>query len=159
MDVNNKNQTEVLRHLREILPPDCLITDGAGLRPYETDGLTAIREMPWVVVLPETEAQVVEIMAICRDQGVPVIPRGAGTGLSGGARPHKDGVVMGLSKMNKILHIDPDNRVARVQPGCVTWLFLPRPNPMACTTRQILPPRLHAVLAVMLRRMQVGCIA
>ena len=117
MNPITKNHTAVLQHLQGTLPAECLITDGAGLRPYETDGLTAIREMPWVVVLPETEAQVVDVMAICRQHGVPVIPRGAGTGLSGGARPHKDGVVLGLSKMNKILSIDPDNRVAQVQPG------------------------------------------
>ena len=117
MNPITKNHTAVLQHLQRTLPAECLITDGAGLRPYETDGLTAIREMPWVVVLPETEALVVDVMAICRQHGVPVIPRGAGTGLSGGARPHKDGVVLGLSKMNKILSIDPDNRVAQVQPG------------------------------------------
>ena len=117
MNPITKNHTAVLQHLQRTLPAECLITDGAGLRPYETDGLTAIREMPWVVVLPETEAQVVDVMTICREHGVPVIPRGAGTGLSGGARPHKDGVVLGLSKMNKILSIDPENRVAKVQPG------------------------------------------
>jgi glycolate oxidase len=117
MNSNTKNHAMVLQQLQSLLPSECLITDGPGLRPYETDGLTVIREMPWVVVLPETESQVVAIMRICREQGVSVIARGAGTGLSGGARPHNDGVVLGLSKMNKILHIDVDNRVARVQPG------------------------------------------
>jgi glycolate oxidase len=94
-----------------------LITDPAGLRPYETDGLTAIREMPWVVVLPESEDEVVAVLRICREHGVAVVPRGAGTGLSGGARPHEDGVVLGLSKLNRILEIDVENAVARVQPG------------------------------------------
>ena len=60
-----------MQHLQRTLPAECLITDGAGLRPYETDGLTAIREMPWVVVLPETEAQVVDVMAICRHRRAP----------------------------------------------------------------------------------------
>jgi glycolate oxidase len=73
--------------------------------------------MPWVVVLPETEAQVAEIVRCCAEHGVPIIPRGAGTGLSGGARPHQQGVVLGLSKMSAILEIDPENRIAKVQPG------------------------------------------
>ena len=97
-----------------------MITDTSGLRPYETDGLTAIREMPWVVVLPETEAQVAEVVRCCAEHGVPVIARGAGTGLSGGARPHARGVVLGLSKMSAIEKIDTENRVAVVQPGVRT---------------------------------------
>ena len=107
----------VLARLQQLLPTDNIITDAAGLRPYETDGLTAIREMPWVVVLPETEAQVAQVLQCCAEYQVPVIPRGAGTGLSGGARPHQQGVVLGLSKMAEILQIDPHNRVAKVQPG------------------------------------------
>ena len=107
----------VLNRLQALLPAESVITDAAGLRPYETDGLTAIREMPWVVVLPETEAQVADIVRCCAEHGVPIIPRGAGTGLSGGARPHQEGVVLGLSKMSAILDIDPQNRIAKVQPG------------------------------------------
>lgn len=107
----------VLECLQQLLPDEGVITDSAGLRPYETDGLTAIREMPWVVALPETEEQVAAIVRCCAEHGVPVIPRGAGTGLSGGARPHQHGVVLGLSKMSEILTVDPANRVARVQPG------------------------------------------
>ncbi|MCH1597849.1 MAG: FAD-binding protein [Pseudomonadales bacterium] len=107
----------VLVRLQQLLPDECVITDPAGLRPYETDGLTAIREMPWLVALPETEEQVAAIVRCCAEHRVPVIPRGAGTGLSGGARPHQHGVVLGLSKMSEILAVDPDNRVARVQPG------------------------------------------
>ena len=93
----------VLERLQQLLPDEGVITDSAGLRPYETDGLTAIREMPWVVALPETEEQVAAIVRCCAEHGVPVIPRGAGTGLSGGARPHQHGVVLGLSKMSEIL--------------------------------------------------------
>ena len=107
----------VLERLQQLLPDDGVITDSAGLRPYETDGLTAIRQMPWVVALPETEAQVAAIVRCCAEHGVAVIPRGAGTGLSGGARPHQQGVVLGLSKMSEILTVDPENRIARVQPG------------------------------------------
>ena len=87
------------------------------MRPYECDGLTAIREQPWLVALPETEAQVASVLRICHEHGVPIVPRGAGTGLSGGARPNADAVVLGLSKLSRILELDVDNCVARVQPG------------------------------------------
>ena len=107
----------VLKRLRSTLPPPCLITEAAALKPYETDALTAMREVPWAVALPETEDQVREILAICREHAVAVVPRGAGTGLSGGARPVKGGLVLGLSKLNRILQIDLDNCVARLQPG------------------------------------------
>ena len=113
----HENAEDVLRQLRAVLPETSLITDAAGLKPYETDGLTAIRELPWLVVLPTTEQQVVEVVNICRQNQIPIIARGAGTGLSGGARPHKHGVVLGLSKLNQILHVDKDNGIARVQPG------------------------------------------
>jgi glycolate dehydrogenase FAD-linked subunit len=103
--------------LRTVLPQDCLITDPAGLRPYECDGLTAIREQPWLVALPETEQQLISVVRLCREHGVALVPRGAGTGLSGGARPLHDGLVLGLSKMNRILEIDPENCIARLQPG------------------------------------------
>ncbi len=117
MNIIANSAQNALTQLRAVLPEDCLITDADGLKPYETDGLTAIREEPWLVVLPTTEQQVVEVVNICRRNAIPVIPRGAGTGLSGGARPHKNGVVLGLSKLNQILHVDQHNRVARVQPG------------------------------------------
>jgi glycolate oxidase len=107
----------VLAALRGALPAGALITDPRALRPYETDGLTAIRQLPWCVALPGTEAEVRAVLAVCREHRVPVVPRGAGTGLSGGARPHPDGVLLGLSKMNRILEIDPDNGIARVEPG------------------------------------------
>ncbi|MFQ6004871.1 MAG: FAD-linked oxidase C-terminal domain-containing protein [Woeseia sp.] len=107
----------VLNLFRDHIPPSNLITRPAAVKPFETDGLTAIREVPWAVVLPETEEQVVDVLRICRENGVPVVPRGAGTGLSGGARPQRNGVVLGLSKMNRILEIDLDNCVAVVQPG------------------------------------------
>jgi glycolate oxidase len=106
-----------LAALRTALPPRALITERAALVPYETDGLTALREMPWLVVLPETEQQVAAVLRICSDHGIPVVPRGAGTGLSGGARPVADGLVLGLARLNRIIEIDADNCVARVQPG------------------------------------------
>ncbi|MEM7099428.1 MAG: FAD-linked oxidase C-terminal domain-containing protein [Pseudomonadota bacterium] len=115
--MTDTNREEVRTLLRACLPQACLIEDEAGKRPYECDGLTAIREQPWLVAMPENETQVAAVLKICRRHNVPVVPRGAGTGLSGGARPISDGVVLSLAKMNQILEIDPLNCVARLQPG------------------------------------------
>jgi glycolate oxidase len=117
MEESSPDRCLIAGLLRANLPEDGLITDEAGLRPYECDGLTAIREQPWIVALPQTEQQIAAVLRICREHGVPVVPRGAGTGLSGGARPSRDGVVLGLSKLNQILEIDAANCVARLQPG------------------------------------------
>lgn len=106
-----------LKQLKARLPKHCLVTDPRALKPFESDGLTAIAEVPWLVALPETEAQVAEVLAVCREEGVPVVPRGAGTGLSGGARPLANGVLLGLSRLDQILEIDLKNAAARVQPG------------------------------------------
>src|SRR5262245_28442908 len=86
------NTTHVLNLLRAALPAQCIVTDARAKKPFETDGLTAVREVPWVVTLPETVPQLRAIVAICREHGVPLVPRGGGTGLSGGARPLADGV-------------------------------------------------------------------
>ena len=86
-------------------------------RPYECDGLTAYRQLPMVVALPETEAQVQRILSTCSSMKVPVVPRGAGTGLSGGALPPGDGVLLSMAKFMRVLRVDPRNRVAVVQPG------------------------------------------
>jgi len=107
----------LLAGLGRILPPHCLVTAHDSLVPFETDGLTAIRQVPWVVALPESVAQLEAIVGSCREHGVPIVPRGAGTGLSGGATPLADGLLLGLSKLDRILEIDPDNRFARVEPG------------------------------------------
>jgi len=106
-----------LKRLQTILPPHCIVTDPRAKKPFETDGLTAVKQMPGVVVLPETVEQVRAILRVCREQRVAVVTRGAGTGLSGGARPQADGVLLGLSKLSRILEIDPNNRIARVEPG------------------------------------------
>ncbi|MCB1718281.1 MAG: glycolate oxidase subunit GlcD, partial [Candidatus Competibacteraceae bacterium] len=94
-----------------------ILTEEEDLRPYECDGLSVYRRLPLAVVLPETIEQVQHVMRNCSQMGVPVVARGAGTGLSGGALPLADGVLLGLSKFNKILSVDSANRVARVQPG------------------------------------------
>ena len=116
---------EIVAALRRIVPGEGVIADPASLRAYESDGLTAYRQMPLVVVLPETTAQVSEVLRWCNQAGVKVVPRGSGTSLSGGALPLEDGVLLGLSKFNRVLDIDYDSRVAVVQPG-VTNLAITR---------------------------------
>ena len=108
---------DLITALRGILPADSVITDEALMRPYECDGYTAHRELPLVVLLPETTEQVQAIMRLCHAHQVPVVARGSGTGLSGGARPNADAVLLSLAKFNEILSIDYENRSARVQPG------------------------------------------
>src|SRR6266849_6241471 len=110
------NET-LLAALGEILPPSALLTAGEDTRPYECDGLTLFRAQPLAVLLPENEAQVVEILKICHAARLPVVARGAGTGLSGGATPNHDGVVLSLAKFKRILAIDPLARTAALQPG------------------------------------------
>lgn len=99
------------------LPRRCLVSGRAALRTYECDGLSAYRQPPGLVVLPENTEQVMTALKVCRENAIPVVGRGGGTGLSGGALPHPEGIVLSLSKMNRMLEIDPENRIARVQPG------------------------------------------
>ncbi|QRM18926.1 FAD-binding protein [Dechloromonas sp. TW-R-39-2] len=103
--------------LKMILPAHCLLTEDEDLRPYECDGLTAYRELPMAVCLPESEVQVIDVLRTCHQMGVPVVARGAGTGLSGGAMPHAQGVVLSMARFNKILQVDRSARTAVVQPG------------------------------------------
>ncbi len=110
-------QAAVVKALRAILPFDAVLHDGEDTRPYECDGLSAYRELPMVVALPENEEQVARILRVCHALEVPVVARGAGTGLSGGALPHGKGVLLSLAKMKRILALDPVARTARVQPG------------------------------------------
>lgn len=111
------NNDPLISRLREALPESCIVSDRASMRPYECDGLSGYRQMPRVVVLPETVAQVQAVMKISQQTGTPIVPRGAGTSLSGGAMPHKDGIVISLSRLNHILNIDAQNRNATVQAG------------------------------------------
>jgi glycolate oxidase subunit GlcD len=111
------DRATLVRRLKAMLPAHCLLVDEEDLRPYECDGLTAFRELPLAVCLPETEAQAVAVLRTCHQLGVPVVARGAGTGLSGGAMPHAQGVVLSLARFNRILRIDPEARLAVVQPG------------------------------------------
>ena len=110
-------QRDVVAALAPLLPPHALLWHGEDTVPYECDGLTAYRQQPLVVALPETEAQVAAVLEACHALGVPVVARGAGTGLSGGALPHAIGVTLSLAKFNRILKIDPVSRTATVQCG------------------------------------------
>jgi glycolate oxidase len=107
----------LLQALQAVLPAHAVLSSAEDTRPYECDGLTLIRQRPLAVVLPETEAQVVAVLKCCHALGVPVVPRGAGTGLAGSALPLADGVLLGMAKFNRILSIDPLARRAVVQPG------------------------------------------
>ncbi|MBX6373236.1 MAG: FAD-binding protein [Acetobacteraceae bacterium] len=108
---------EIVAALRAIVPGEGVIADPLRLRPYETDGLTAYRQPPLAVVLPTSTEQVAAVMRYCHENGIRVIPRGAGTSLSGGALPLADAVVIGLMRMNRILEVDYDNRLAVVEAG------------------------------------------
>ena len=118
-------RAEIVEALRAIVPGEGVIADEESLRPYESDGLTAYRQPPMVVVLPETTEQVSRILAWCHANTVKVVPRGAGTSLSGGALPLADAVLLGLGKFNRVLDIDYHDRLAVVQPG-VTNLAITR---------------------------------
>jgi glycolate oxidase len=107
----------VASRLREFMPRSSVLTEEEDLRPYECDGLSAYRRLPWIVALPETVEQVGRLLRLCSEQDIPVVARGAGTGLSGGALPLEDGVLLSLAKFNRILEVDPANRTATVQPG------------------------------------------
>lgn len=103
--------------LAGLVPDHCILHRPEQTRPYECDGLSLYRTVPPVVILPETEDQIVAVMKACRAMNIPVVARGAGTGLSGGAMPHAQGVLLGLAKFNRIVSIDPQSATARVQPG------------------------------------------
>ena len=108
---------EIARALRAIVPGEGVIDAEEELKAYETDGLTAYRQLPMLVVLPSTVDEVSRVLRYCHDNKIKVVPRGAGTSLSGGALPLEDGVILGLGKFNRVLEIDYANRLARVQPG------------------------------------------
>jgi glycolate oxidase len=110
-------QAQIVHALRPLLPADALLWHEESTTPYECDGLTAYRQRPLVVALPETEAQVQAVLRACHALDVPVVARGAGTGLSGGAMPHAEGVTLSLAKFKRIVSIDPLARTARVQCG------------------------------------------
>ncbi|HEU0204670.1 MAG TPA: FAD-linked oxidase C-terminal domain-containing protein, partial [Burkholderiaceae bacterium] len=115
--IDTERQRAVVNALRAVLPAACVLYREEDVRPYECDALTLYRQLPMVVAMPADEAQVQQLLRICHAQRVPVVPRGAGTSLSGGALPHAAGVLLSLAKLNRILAVDPRARTAVVQPG------------------------------------------
>ena len=109
--------TDVATALGAVLPRECVLSRSEDRRPYECDALTAFRELPAVVVLPRSEREVRQVLLTCSRLGVPLVARGSGTGLSGGATPHADGVLLSCARMNRVLDIDPRNRIAQLEPG------------------------------------------
>ncbi len=110
-------RADVAAALRAVLPARAVLSEPEDTRPYECDGLAAYRQLPMVVTLPDSEAQVIAVLDVCRRLQVPIVPRGAGTGLSGGAMPIADGVVLSTARLNQILRMDAYSRTAVVQPG------------------------------------------
>ncbi|MGV3653158.1 MAG: FAD-linked oxidase C-terminal domain-containing protein [Noviherbaspirillum sp.] len=108
---------EIVAALRAVLPAGALLCDEEETRPYECDGLAVYRRLPMAVALPATETEVVAVLKACHRLGVPIVPRGAGTGLSGGAMPISEGVVLSTARLNRIVSVDPRSRTAVVQPG------------------------------------------
>ena len=112
-----ENKERFLASCRQILPHESVITDAESQRPYECDALSAHRSLPLVVLMPENVDQVQALLKLCHKHEVPVVARGAGTGLSGGARPNPDAALLSLAKFTRILEVDPINRTAKVEPG------------------------------------------
>lgn len=111
------NRSDFIRRLTQVLPAEAIISELEALKPYECDGLSAYQQVPWLVVLPDSIEQIQSVMKLCYANNVPVVARGAGTGLSGGALPLENGVLLSLARLNQILEINPENHTACVQPG------------------------------------------
>ncbi|MGO4572924.1 FAD-linked oxidase C-terminal domain-containing protein [Microvirga sp. 2TAF3] len=110
-------RSEIVAGLRRLVAPEALIISEDERRAFETDGLTAYRQIPLAVVLPSSTEEVAAVLRFCNEHGVKVVPRGAGTSLSGGAIPQEDAIVLGVAKMNRVLEVDFSNRIARVESG------------------------------------------
>ena len=135
----------IVAAMQAIVPGEGVIAGEREMRPFESDGLTAYRQLPLVVVLPSTTQQVAQVLRYCHDNNVKVVPRGAGTSLSGGALPLEDGVLLGMAKFNRIREIDFDNRVVVAEPG-VTNLGISqcgRRSGLLLRARSVVADRLH----------------
>ena len=117
MEITAERLQTVLDALYRVLPRNCVLFNIEDTKPYECDGLAAYSQLPWIVVLPESEQQIVDVLSVCRNLSIPLVPRGAGTGLSGGAMPIADGIVLSTAKLNRIISIDPVACSAIVGPG------------------------------------------
>ena len=151
---------QIVARLRGIVPGEGVIADQDELRAYECDGLSAYRAVPMAVVLPSTTAQVSEVLKLCDEERIKVVPRGAGTSLSGGALPLTDGIVLGLGKFNRILEVDFENRCVVAQPGVTNLGITARGRgARASTTRPIRPARSPARSAATSPRTRAACTA
>jgi glycolate oxidase len=117
MNSESESKNNILLALHEILPEKYLLTKKEDLKPYECDGMPAYQRIPIAVALPRTIEEVQKIIRACESLRIPVVARGAGTGLSGGALPHEGGIILGLSRFNTILELDHENMTMRVEPG------------------------------------------
>ena len=153
------DKQQLLHDLQQQLPDLDILHRAEELRPYECDGLSAYRTTPLLVVLPRHIEEVQTLLRMCHERRVPVVARGAGTGLSGGALPLEQGVLLVMARFNRILEINPAARLARVQPAFAIWPF-PRPqHPTACITRRTLLRRLPAPSAATWLKTQAAFIA
>jgi len=152
-------RAQVAAALLQVLPARAVLSEPEDTRPYECDGLAAYRQLPMIVVLPDSEAQIVAVLRVCRELKVPIVPRGAGTGLSGGAMPIADGVVVSTARLNRIVRMEPRARIAVVQPGvrnlAISEAAAPHGLFYAPTRRRNSP----AASAAMWPRTPAGCIA
>jgi glycolate oxidase len=117
VSIDTKRRQQVADALRARVPAHCVLSDPEDTRPYECDGLAAYRQLPMIVTLPTNEDEVLAILNVCRELNLPIVPRGAGTGLSGGALPIAEGVVISTARLNRIVRVDAYARTAVVQPG------------------------------------------
>jgi hypothetical protein len=125
--IHSIDKKDLIKKFSTFLPAETILFEEEDLSPYECDGLSAYRTLPWLAVLPETIEQVQKILQICHARNIPVVPRGAGTGLSGGTLPLKNGVLISLAKFNNILAIDPTAWSAQscyFRSGCSLWPLL-----------------------------------
>ncbi len=117
--MNPADCSAALRRLKALLPAGRVLAESAPLAAYESDGLTAFRTVPLAVVVPETQEEVITVVRFCRDEKIPFVARGSGTSLSGGSLPVAGGLVIALNRLNKILRLDPAQRIAVVEPGVI----------------------------------------
>src|SRR5215208_1339099 len=115
------SRAQLIEDLKRVVGARGLVQNPAALMTYEADGCVMDLHAPTLVVLPETTEQVAEVVRLAQRAGMPIVPRGAGTGLAGGATPMSGGVVISTTRMDKVIEVDPRNRRARVQPGVINW--------------------------------------
>nr|WP_272210404.1 FAD-binding protein [Marinicella sp. W31]MDC2876285.1 FAD-binding protein [Marinicella sp. W31] len=137
-------RNDIISDLQALLPKDALVHEARELVPFETDGFIAYTRVPLAVCLPENTEQVAKLLRYCHENGIPVVPRGAGTSLSGGAIGQEDAIILGLSRMNRILDIDLPNRAAVVQAGVTNIAISEAVKPESFSTRLTRVPSLPA---------------